>query len=168
MALSEHALGETVRAAARGDQRAWAALVQRFSPAIRRTARMYRLGAHDVDDVVQACWFTLLTRIHTLREPEAVGAWLVTTARRQALRTRQQEVREVLTAAPVPIEIAAADCTANAVAEAERVNALLEAVRRLPLRQRTLGMPIGSIGPTRQRGLRRLRGDARLTQMVAT
>ena len=71
--------------------------------------------------------------------------------------------------------------------EAERVNELRKAVRRLPGRQRTLletliaapdrsyadvsqrlGIPIGSIGPTRERGLTRLRGDARLAQVVAS
>jgi RNA polymerase sigma factor (sigma-70 family) len=184
--LEQADLADTVRAARRGDQRAWNALVARFTPALRRTARMYRLGPHDVDDVVQLSWVALLTSIHTLREPQAVGAWLVTTARRQALRARQREVRESLTAQPAS-DLAVDDLSPESVVVAtERLTAVRDAVTRLPDRQRALlqtlfgpaessyaevsqdlGMPIGSIGPTRDRGLRRLRGDERLTEVLS-
>jgi RNA polymerase sigma factor (sigma-70 family) len=187
MGLDAPRLAETVRAAARGDHRAWEALVRRFTPAMRRAAKMYRLGPHEVDDVVQASWLSLLLNVHTLREPEAVGAWLLTTARRQALRMHQQDVRELLTEVPVGADLAAPDSPEDALVEAERASELRDAVRRLPNRQRTLlemmvsspdssyaevskglDMPIGSIGPTRDRGLRRLRRDERLAQVVRT
>jgi RNA polymerase sigma factor (sigma-70 family) len=179
-------LTATVHAAALGDHRAWNALVHQFTPVLRRVAKGYRLPPYDVDDVVQACWVSLLESLHTLREPEAVGAWLVTTARRQALRTRQREVRELLTETPLPEQQAAPDCPATTVARAEREHALRDAVGRLPGRQRALlesliaapdrsyaevsellDMPVGSIGPTRERGLSRLRSDERLMQVTA-
>src|SRR3954467_9498028 len=83
-------LTETLRAAAAGDERAWDALVRRFTPVIRNTAKRYRLAPHEVDDVVQACWLSLFVSLRTLRVPEALGGWLVTTASRQALRIRQR------------------------------------------------------------------------------
>jgi RNA polymerase sigma factor (sigma-70 family) len=179
-------LTATVHAAALGDERAWTALVHRFTPLLRRVAAGYRLAPHEIDDVVQACWISLLGNLHALRDPEAVGGWLVTTARRHALRMRQREVRELLTDTPLHESHAAPDSVESAVVDAERVTVLRDAVRRLPGRQRVLletliaapdrsyadvsrvlGMPVGSIGPTRERGLTRLRRDERLGQVVA-
>ena len=178
-------LAGIVRAAVRGDERAWETLVRRLTPLIRGTARMYRLGPHEIDDVVQASWLALFVSLRTLREPEAVAGWLVTTARRQALRLRQQEVRELLTDEPAPGDLAAPDSPEHALLAAELAAELRGAMSRLPGRQRTLlealvaapersyaemsaglGMPIGSIGPTRERGLRRLRRDERLAHVV--
>jgi RNA polymerase sigma factor (sigma-70 family) len=186
MPASEVQLNETVKAAVRGDARAWDALVRRFTPLIRHVARGYRLAPHDVDDVVQACWLSALGSIHTLREPEAVGAWLMTTARRQSLRAHQSSVRELLTDSPFPDTYAAPDCLEREVMRTERAEVLRDAVRRLSGRQRSLlealiaepdrsyvdvseglGMPIGSIGPTRERGLSRLRDDERLAAVMA-
>jgi RNA polymerase sigma factor (sigma-70 family) len=187
MLPEDRRLTTIVEAATQGDEHAWNALVEQFTPVLRRVAKGFRLAPQDADDVVQACWVALLDSLHTLREPEAVGAWLVTTARRQSLRMRQREVRELLTDTPYFADLPAGDCLETVVVEAERVTVLHEAVRRLPGRQRTLletmiaapdhsyaefsqqlGMPVGSIGPTRERGLERLRQDERLTQLVAT
>ena len=85
-----------VCAARRGEQRAWNALVRRYTPLVRSVAADHRLQSHDADDVVQSCWLALLESLPTLREPEAVGAWLVTAARRQSLRTRGRLQRDVL------------------------------------------------------------------------
>jgi RNA polymerase sigma factor (sigma-70 family) len=178
-------LERTVEAAARGDVQAWDTIVRRYSPLLRRVARGYRLDAHDVDDVVQACWVSLLTSLGGLREPKAIGAWLVTTARRQSLRMHQRAVREVLAEAPVAERQPAPDSIEGELIRAEQRAMLRAAVERLPGRQRDLllaliaspdrsyaevsrglGMPIGSIGPTRERGFRRLRGDARLAEAV--
>ena len=175
-----------VRAAKRGDEGAWEALVHRFTPAVRSVARDYRLPPHDVDDVVQACWLALLEGLHRVREPDAVGAWLVTAARRRALRARRCRERDVPVGSVLQEDAAAGACVENAVAEAERVQALREALGRLPGRQRRLlealiarpdlshaeiagrlGMPQGSVGPTRSRGLERLRMDTRLVRAVA-
>jgi DNA-directed RNA polymerase specialized sigma24 family protein len=109
----------------------------------------------------------------------------VTAARRQSLRTRQRETREVLTDEPIGEELPAPNSTDERLLQAERASALRDAVRRLPTRQRdllealmstpdcsyaevarTLDMPVGSIGPTRERGLSRLRRDERLSRIV--
>jgi RNA polymerase sigma factor (sigma-70 family) len=186
MPSNEMQVGDSVRAAVRGDARAWDVLVRRYTPLIRRVARGYRLAPHAIDDVVQACWLSALGSLHTLREPEAVGAWLMTTARRQSLRAHQDSARELLRDSPCPDTYAAPDCLEREVMATERAEILRDAVRRLSGRQRSLlealiaepdrsyvevseglGMPIGSIGPTRERGLSRLREDERLAAVMA-
>jgi RNA polymerase sigma factor (sigma-70 family) len=179
-------LSATVKAAARGDERAWDALVRCFTPLLRSVVRGYRLAPHEVEDVVQTCWLSALGSLDSLRDPEALGAWLVTTARRQSLRAHQRGVREIVTDTPVPERDAATDCLEHQVIEAERAEVLRGAVQRLRGRQRLvlealiaepdrsyievsqgLSMPIGSIGPTRERGLRRLRQDEKLAAALA-
>jgi RNA polymerase sigma factor (sigma-70 family) len=184
--LSDGSLTVTVKAAARGDRAAWDALVRRFTPLLRGVVRGYHLAPHDVDDVVQSCWLIALGSLADLRDPEALAGWLVTTARRQALRAHQRNVREILTDRPVPDRLVATDCVETDVINAERAEALRDAVRRLSGRQRLLlesliadpdrsylevserlGMPVGSIGPTRERGLGRLRKDGKLAGVIA-
>jgi DNA-directed RNA polymerase specialized sigma24 family protein len=110
----------------------------------------------------------------------------MTTARRQSLRVHQRGVREVLTASPLTDRRAAPDCLEHEVIKTERAEVLREAVRRLSGRQRLvlesfiaapdrsylevsrgLRMPVGSIGPTRERGLSRLRQDERLADVMS-
>jgi len=174
-----------VRAAAAGDAAAWEALVHRFTPALRAAARGFRLSPHDVDDVVQSTWLAALTHIDQLRRPEAIIGWLLVTARREALRTLQLGTREVVTLDPEPPESPGPSPQEAAVIQAERREAVLAAVVRLPETQRQLvnelfgpsglsyaelaskvGMPIGSIGPTRERTLERLRRDGRVAGLA--
>ena len=91
------ALARLVRRAADGDSRAWDELVVRFNPRLRAAARGFRLGAADVEDVVQTTWLAAFTHIHRIEKPEAIAGWLLVTARRAALRTLQRGMREVVT-----------------------------------------------------------------------
>src|SRR4051794_19089771 len=75
-------LERIVLAAATGDGSAWSALIERFAARVRVVARAHRLGAHDVEDVVQTTWLRLLEHIDRVHEPGALGSWLQTTARR--------------------------------------------------------------------------------------
>jgi len=172
--------------ASAGDEGAWAALVQRFTARIRSVARMHRLAHHDAEDIVQTTWLRLLEHLEQVRDPAAVGAWLHTTARRESLRVLRGGARErptddeVLAARPAEGDDAAAGLEA-----AERRDALVAALAELPEHQsrllrlmvsepapsyteisRALSMPIGSIGPTRQRGVERLRRDERLQSLM--
>jgi RNA polymerase sigma factor (sigma-70 family) len=172
-------LEQLVMAASAGDTAAWSSLMSRFTARLRAVVRGYRLAAHDAEDVVQSTWLRLLEHIDRVREPLAVGAWLETTARHETLRVLRASERE----RPTDTERLAPDPVAAAVAERRLVAsddraALVQALSGLPNRQRrllvmlfaepalsyeeisrTLGMPIGSIGPTRARILARLRRD---------
>ena len=173
-----------VRAATAGDGRAVAALVARFDRSLRATARTYGLDRWDVDDVIQQTWLQFLLHGSALREPAAVKGWLVTTTRRLCLGILQRHVREFPCDEP-PDERVADDGELDARLVADDTRAAIDAaLARLTDRQRNvltlllaepdlsydeiglrLGLPRGSIGPTRARSLERLR-DCRELQAL--
>src|SRR3954465_13111666 len=178
-------VAELVRAAATGDQAAWNGLVARYNGLVWSVARSHRLPMADASAVVQTTWLRLVEHLGRLQEPERVGAWLATTARREALRALRQSARQVLTE-DVPETPADAHLGA-ALLTAERDQALWQAFGGLSERCQTLlrilvadpppsydeigaalDMPIGSIGPTRPRGLDRLRSLAEGEGVSAT
>jgi RNA polymerase sigma factor (sigma-70 family) len=180
------AVAELTRSAVSGDERAWQQLVTRFEPLLRSVLRTYRLDRSDVDDVLQTTWLRALVHLDQLADPAAVGGWLAVTARREALRVLQRDVREVLTDAPAVLDAPDRVTPEMLVLERERGRAARAAARRLRGRQRRLvaalldrpglsydelsailEMPIGSIGPTRERALTRLRADSHLLQLVS-
>lgn len=179
------ALAPLTRDAAAGCEVAWRDLVARFDPMLRGIVRGYRLDAADVEDVVQTTWIRAYRNLDRLNDPGAVGAWLAITARREALRTLQRGVRELPSAEPQPVDEAGGEAPEEIAVARERCSALRAAVRRLPGRQgdllaeilrqpcasyeeiaESLAMPIGSIGPTRDRALTRLRADTALAGAV--
>jgi RNA polymerase sigma factor (sigma-70 family) len=178
-------LAPLVRAAKAGDGGAWDSLVRRFTPTLRGIVRGYRLNAADVDDVVQSAWTSAFVHIGGLREPEAIGGWLAVTARREALRTIERRGREILVDEPDPSGRTETPTAERALIKAEETDAVHAAVDRLPDRQRRLmrallsdselaytevsnrlEMPVGSIGPTRERALAVLRRDRRLSALL--
>lgn len=142
-------------------------------------ARSYRLGHDDAADVVQNTWLRLLEHLTTIERPEALPGWLTTTARREALGLIRRRGRNVLAREDDlredVIDTQAAELDASLL-DNERDTHLHACYRRLPencqqlLRvlmatdrpnytevSEALGMPVGSIGPTRMRCLSRLR-----------
>jgi RNA polymerase sigma factor (sigma-70 family) len=173
-----------VKDARAGDELAWAQLVRRLDPRLRRSLRTYRLSAADVDDVLQTTWTLLYSHIDRIRDPAAVTGWLMTTTRRQALALVRASKREWLTDDP-QLGLVEHATPESKVLEAECHDAVLRALETLPRRQRRLvtlllaqpaldyaqigsllSMPVGSIGPTRARGLARLEQDAGLRSLV--
>ncbi|MDA0179514.1 sigma-70 family RNA polymerase sigma factor [Solirubrobacter phytolaccae] len=169
------ALERMIAAAARGDQSAWSALVSRFSGRIARVARGYGLNPYQADDVAQETWLRLYRGLERVRDPQALGAWVDTTARRESLRALKRRGREDLTGEDLFVDVVAYDDPDEALL-AERRVALAAALARLPERQQRLmeslladtepsyadvsaelGLPVGSIGPTRGRCVERLR-----------
>ena len=172
-------VGQLVRAAAGGDQAAWNRLVERFNGLVWSVTRAHRLGAADSSDVVQTTWLRLVENLGRVQEPERVGAWLATTARRECLRTLRTSARQIPTESEqlpdpgtdVPLDAGLlADERDRALWVAfgglsERCQVLLRILVADPPPSyedvsAALDMPIGSIGPTRQRCLDRLRGLA--------
>jgi DNA-directed RNA polymerase specialized sigma24 family protein len=91
-----------VTAARAGDRNAWTSLVRQLDPMLRRVVRRYGLSPTQVDDAVQQTWMRLCESIGSLRQPAAVAGWLITTARREALRLLQSPVGELLSACSAP------------------------------------------------------------------
>ena len=182
-------LTRLVRAAGNGDQSAWNALVDEFGGLVWAVARAHRLSDADAGDVVQVTWLRLVENLGALREADRIGAWLATTARREALRVLRAAQRQVPTGedfADQPDELVE---LAGELMSEERDAALWRAFGRLSTRDQALlrlltadpmpqyheiavalDMPIGSIGPTRARALERLRRElerAGLVELVA-
>jgi RNA polymerase sigma factor (sigma-70 family) len=167
-----------VLAAAQGDRAAWEQLVDSYSGLIWTIARNHRLTPTDAADVSQTTWLKLVEHIDAIDDPSRVGAWLATTARRECLRVIGRSAKTVPVADAAPL----ADLDAHnqpaidaALLDSERDEEVQRVLVELPPRCRQLlhllmldppasyeevsaamGMPIGSIGPTRGRCLERL------------
>ena len=167
-----------VRRAAEGDLNAWERLVDQYARLIWSITGEFKLVESDAADVAQTTWLRLLEHIDRIEYPARVGSWLAATARHECLRSLAARKRVVLS--QDDIEFATAAVHAPPVDEgllaAERAEVVRDALSRLPSRwQRLLemlmadppvayadisdelGLPVGSIGPTRGRCLARLR-----------
>jgi RNA polymerase sigma factor (sigma-70 family) len=177
--------GQLVKRAADGDEAAWRELVEMFSGLVWSVTRAYRLGNADAADVFQTTWLRLAEHIRRIDHPDRVGAWLATAARRECLQYLRSSGRAIPTDDPGRLEGTPVldSPTEEAILDAEqeredaaRALTLWRAVGRLPARCRellrvlmaspppsyaevaaALGLPVGSIGPTRARCLQALR-----------
>jgi RNA polymerase sigma factor (sigma-70 family) len=165
-------------AAAKGDQQAWDAIVNRYTELVWAVARGFRLNPADASDVTQATWLRLVEHLTDIRDGDRLGAWLATTARREALGLIRRGRRDI------PVEDAGlaqpdaidGESPEEHILRAEQDTLLWQAFRRLggPCQRllrvllvdpppayaevgAALGMPVGSIGPTRARCLSMLR-----------
>ena len=167
-----------VRAAAAGDSKAWDGLVSRYVALLWSIAFRHGLNENDAADVVQNTWLRLFEHIDDVREPARVGSWLATTAQREALRIVAQHKRMVPSddeatfdgadrlQPPVDEQLLARELADEAVAALDALpptwRALVVALTQDPPLTyeeivADLGVPIGSIGPTRGRSVRKLR-----------
>ena len=87
---AEPVCGNLVVRARDGDERAWAALVERYAPLIWSLCRRYRLDATDTADVGQNVWLLLVNQLGKIRDPAALPGWLATTTRRECARVRNK------------------------------------------------------------------------------
>jgi RNA polymerase sigma factor (sigma-70 family) len=179
---------DLVRRARNGDAPAWNTLVDRYAPLIWSICRRYQLGRADADDVGQSVWLRLVGQLHNVREPAALGGWLATTTRHECSRTARA-ARNPCTARPVPDATTIPDPQSwraeDELLLAERHAALREALADLPQScqqlialliadppvpyaeiSARLGIPVGSIGPTRSRCLARLRRHPAIAALI--
>jgi RNA polymerase sigma factor (sigma-70 family) len=168
-----------VDGARQGEQCAWDELIERFLPLVSAIIARHRLRGHDADDVNQTVWLRLVEHLADLREPRALPGWIATTTRHECLRLidrsrrtvsvdpqsapqfdrpdEEKEVADDLLALERQQLLRAA--LAELPDDRRELLTLLLADPPLPYREvsRLLGIPIGSIGPTRARALEQLR-----------
>jgi RNA polymerase sigma factor (sigma-70 family) len=77
-----------------GDQDARAAIIDRYNRLVWTVVRAHVIDDNRAAEVVQTTWSRLLDHIAAIRDPEATGAWLATTARRESWRVLHQARRE--------------------------------------------------------------------------
>lgn len=169
----------------RGDGSAWEALVHRYQRLVYTIVLRTGMDEHAAADVFQTVFSRLVTHLDRIAEPDRLQAWIVTSAKREALLQRSrgqrtvsmtreddeaggQEAWDVADESPLPEE---------ALAELQQAHRVRLGLDRLDGRCRELllllfdasdapayddvaarmEMPVGSIGPTRARCLEKLR-----------
>ena len=182
-------LADVVNAVRRGDPAAWSALIQRCTPLVLAISFRYRLSFSDAEDVSQLVWLRLFENIQNLRDPRALPGWIRTTTNREALRVIAF-ARRVEPMDPAVLVIlhptrgddpevdhdllrverarAVQDGLGELTAEHRRLLMLLHTEPKVSYREisSTLGMPAGSIGPTRARCLEKLRGTSAVQTLL--
>jgi RNA polymerase sigma factor (sigma-70 family) len=174
----EYPVSQLVAEALAGNSSSWNRLVDRFTPLVLSIVRRHRLQSGDAEDVVQTVWLRLVEHLGAIREPRALPGWIVTTTRNECLHL----IRAHRLVSPIdlgekgrPDAVDTPDFDGDLL-RAERHDALLIALAELPEHQRALlllliedppvsyeeisrrlGVPVGSIGPTRARALARVR-----------
>lgn len=168
-----------------GDRTAFDDLMKMVTPLLWHTARGQGVDRVAAEDVLQTVWLSLFHHAGSVREPRTVVKWLLTSTRREAWRVRQRERSTHLSRAPLdgPAQdrqdwdrpTAPEEEPEALVLLAARQRLLWHHVQQLPPKCRTLmrviafadrpdyaqiadslGMPVGSIGPTRGRCLAKL------------
>lgn len=170
-------LAPLVARASDGDEAAWAQIVDRFTNLLWSIGRSYRLDAADITDVMQTTWLRLLENLGKVRDPERLGGWLAATARHECLRVVRRAHREAPAWTDDALDVADTSASVEQpVLDGERDAALWQCFAKLSPRCRqllrvlmaaepksyaeiseALGLPVGSIGPTRMRCLAQLR-----------
>jgi RNA polymerase sigma factor (sigma-70 family) len=147
-----------------------------------------RLGAADAQDAGQRVWLDLAEHLGNLRDPAALPGWLATTTRRECARLLRAAHRPQAAALVPDAHNIRDDQAQNAGQEllaAERHAALREAFADLPAASRNLvalllvdpplpyaeisvrlGIPVGSIGPSRARCLDKLRQHPAIAGLI--
>jgi RNA polymerase sigma factor (sigma-70 family) len=178
----DNELDDLVRRCKAGEQRAWAALVQRYQRLVYAIVMRIGLDEHGAADVFQTVFSRLLEHLPRIADPQRLQAWVVTTAKREALLQRQRG-RRTVSITPDDSDAPAWDLAdeaaipEEALEELQQLDALRRALIHLDARCRSLleqlfqgddrpdygavsqalDMPVGSIGPTRARCLGKLR-----------
>lgn len=157
-------------------------LVDLLTPILWHTARAQGLDSASAQDVVQSAWLRLVEKADTIADPRAVLGWLIVTTRRESWRVAKEGSRltgepDAGLADPTPEPgVLAADHEADSLLwrHVQSLSPTCQALLRViafaerpdyATISQSLGMPVGSIGPTRGRCLAKLRaalaGDPR-------
>lgn len=165
-----------------GDAGAMSTLVDLVTPLLWHTARGQGADTATAEDVVQTAWLRLVEHAESIADPQAVLQWLLMTTKREAWNA-MRKVRRTVPREPWdepvsddPTVVMANADPALASEESELANTVWRHVQQLPERcqqlmrlvafvdrpdyqivSAALGIPVGSIGPTRGRCLAKLK-----------
>jgi RNA polymerase sigma factor (sigma-70 family) len=178
---------QLVQRCLQGDASAWQQLVEQYAQLVHSVPARYNLTSAEVEDIGQEVFLALVQNLHQLEDPERLPAWLITTARRLSWRVLQKRKHEQPAAEGDLSDVEWADTAQTVIQKVptmhdlligwHRQEALEQGMQRLQERcqalltlifldqaepsydeiSEQLGMPKGSIGPTRNRCLQQLR-----------
>lgn len=159
-----------------GDSAAWQLLVKRYQSLVYAVATRSGLSMADAADCFQQTWVALYENRSRIQDPTRLSAWLVTTAKREAMRLRRRELPDTGDEtefdhpdhSPLPdeelIQIERQAHLEMALAELDlRCRQVVELFFFAPEEQSydqistSLGMTTNSLGPVRRRCLERLK-----------
>ena len=168
-----------------GEKQAWDELVDRYAPLIWSICRRYRLGRADAEDAGQSVWMQLAGQLASPRDPAALAGWLATTTQRECGRVLRAARNQEAPAHSPEIPDTTTGAAESELLMAERHAALREAFTHLPPGSRQLiamliqdppvpyaeisaklGIPVGSIGPSRSRCLDMLRRHPAIAALI--
>jgi RNA polymerase sigma factor (sigma-70 family) len=183
--MTDAVIEELVARARNGDRAAWDEIVERYAALVWSVCRRYRLSDADAADIWGSVWLRLVESLDTLREPAALPGWLATTTARACARIYTSAKRQIPFADVELVEDRRSPAADDWLLTMERHAALRAAFAGLSERCReilsllfsddapayadagiALGMPVGSIGPTRQRCLQSLRASRPLAALL--
>lgn len=171
---------DLVKACLKGNQEAWEELVDRFTNLVFYIALGYGLTRPDAEEIHQIVFIIVFRELRKLREHQALAGWIGTITSRESIRLskknqsrNQVELTDEDTQVPY---LGPGMPSVEAIQDWERALLVKEALKRLgsPCQElltilftedpvpsyeeiaRRLKMPIGSIGPSRGRCLKRL------------
>ncbi len=173
---------ELVKAARDGDESAWEAITLKYQNLLFSIPRRAGLGRDLASDVLQEVFTTLYIKLDLLEKPEFLRAWLITTTKHKTIHLIARETRGRPRSidddeADPAFEIAdGAPLADDVIIRLERERQIEEAFTHIDDRCRrllmmlyldsdkvpyaeiaeSLGIPLGSIGPTRARCLEKL------------
>ena len=180
-------VADLVEGARNHEQQAWDALIERYAPLVWSICRRNRLDQAEASDVSQDVWLRLVEQLDRIRDPAALPGWLATTTQRECYRfvraaRRAHSVERVVDAEDIPDPTVIVE---QELLAGELHTALHEAFSELPPRDRELlalliqdpplsyaeisarlGIPIGTIGPTRRRCLEKLRRSPAIAALI--
>ena len=158
-----------------GDRGQLRTLVTLLTPLLWHTARSQNATKEVAEDAIQTAWLRLVDAADTIADPKGVVSWLVITVKRESWRLLRLAGRHVTSDLGVP-ETVDETTPEDLAITSDQQRLLWGHVNDLPERCRTLlrviafapspdyagvaaslGMPVGSIGPTRGRCLAKLR-----------
>ena len=170
-----HVSPDLLRRASEGDGAAWSEIVAHYQRLVYATIRSFRVPSEDAEDLFQETFLRLHRHAAGLRDSRALTRWLVVTSRHLCLdHLERSRVRAQTEHAQAPTPSEGTPLTD--VLLLERAQWIREAILELPPRcrellwmlyfeqespdyeaaARALGMPLGSVGPTRMRCLEHL------------
>ena len=170
-------MADLLAAARQGSEDALGQMVTELSPLLWQVARAAGLSSGDAEDVLQTTWMRLVAHLGDIHDSAALTSWLVTTTKREAWRVSaegrrqlpadQESFAELPDQGPGSEEQVITEDQRRVLWAAigqlsRRCQELLRIIAFAPRPDYTavaaaLGMPVGSIGPTRGRCLAKLR-----------
>ncbi len=162
-------------------------VMKMYGATVKAAARKVLGPCADVEDIVQETWMTFLAHGHKVNDPRCLGSWLYRVATNASFRVGRKRSRYTLSSDETLFDRLPADTLDAALSlhGSEQKAAILQALddlsdadrtlaellldpRDLPYKEISLrcGRPMGSLGPTRERLIRKLRNTPAVQRLL--